>query len=232
MSPKQEALHTLKGGYAKAVLDSIVALKERNGSSPQAIMKYIKAHNPQLFEHKLKLQVKLALRRLLKQNLVEKVKASYKVIDKNHSVKRKTKEAKPKRVAKTVQKKNASQTKTRTTKAKVPNEKKEKAVEPPKAPLKSETTETKSLRHGSSSEGKKSTKIPRKTERRAVPKTTTSSSVEKTITKKNTTSSNKGKLGRAADTNKSKPNQKVAVSKSKTSVTASSKKSTRGTRKA
>jgi hypothetical protein len=73
MSPKKETPHTPKGGYAKAVLDSIVALKERNGSSPQAIIKYVKAHKPQLPEDKLKLQVKLALRRLLKQKLIEKV---------------------------------------------------------------------------------------------------------------------------------------------------------------
>ncbi|GJQ10522.1 hypothetical protein GpartN1_g2313.t1 [Galdieria partita] len=233
MSPKKEVSHTPKGGYAKAVLDSIVALKERSGSSPQAIIKYVKAHNPQLPEDKLKLQVKLALRRLLKQNLVEKVKASYKVVDKNHTSKRKTKEAKPKRRAKIVQKKNVNQTKTRTLKTKVSDEKREKTVEPTKAPLKSETTETKSLRHGSSSEVKKSSKVPKKTEGKATPKTTSTSSVEKRIAKTNTTtSSNKGKLGKTAVSNKSKPSQKAAVTKGKTSVTTSSKKGTRGVRKA
>ncbi|MCJ1368740.1 hypothetical protein MMC16_007886, partial [Acarospora aff. strigata] len=88
-STKKESLN-----YQSLVKEAIVSLKERNGSSPQAIAKYLESSS----EHKDKLPqnfrklLQYQLKRLEKAGKLIKVKASYKLGD---ELKKAPKKAKP-----------------------------------------------------------------------------------------------------------------------------------------
>ena len=61
--------------YEEMIRTAIVALKERGGSSLQAIWKYVVAHN----KGAALVHLKLALKRLAKSGKLVRVKASYKL---------------------------------------------------------------------------------------------------------------------------------------------------------
>ncbi|XP_050703960.1 histone H1-delta-like [Eriocheir sinensis] len=62
--------------YAAMIADAIGALKERSGSSRQAILKYIVAHNKVGDEKKAGVRVKLALRKQVQTGALKQVKGS------------------------------------------------------------------------------------------------------------------------------------------------------------
>ena len=67
--------------YDVMIIRAITALRDRTGSSSQALAKYIIANFDVPEEEMFKRQLKLGLRRALEKNIIEKVKASYKLTD-------------------------------------------------------------------------------------------------------------------------------------------------------
>lgn len=63
------------GGYEAMVSQAIVTLAERNGSSPVAILKAISTDHKDIPEDRLKLQVKMALKRMTAKEKLVKVNA-------------------------------------------------------------------------------------------------------------------------------------------------------------
>ena len=70
------------GGYEALVKEAILALDERKGSSPYAIVKYLDTTYKAIGEEKLKLQVKHSLKRMQDKGVVARVKNSYKLTPK------------------------------------------------------------------------------------------------------------------------------------------------------
>mmetsp|Transcript_22552 Transcript_22552/g.90393 ORF Transcript_22552/g.90393 Transcript_22552/m.90393 type:complete len:143 (-) Transcript_22552:508-936(-) len=82
------------GGYEAMIVKAIAELGERGGSSPIAILKNISKTHADIPEDRLKLQVRMALKRMTQKEKLVKVKASYKLAS---SEKAKTKKAAPKK---------------------------------------------------------------------------------------------------------------------------------------
>merc|ERR1712008_225819 len=76
---KPAAAKPLHAPYAVMIAGAIKALKERGGSSRQAIMKYILANNKIADADKAKVRAKLAIRKLLAAKKIVAVKGSFKL---------------------------------------------------------------------------------------------------------------------------------------------------------
>jgi linker histone H1 and H5 family len=70
---------TPSGGYQRLVSEAVTALKETQGSSMQAISKYVSIQHPDIPGDKLKIQLRLAVKRMLEKETLRKIKASYKL---------------------------------------------------------------------------------------------------------------------------------------------------------
>jgi len=66
--------------YEEMILKAIAHFHERGGSSVSAITKFIEGNYEVSKEH-LKTQIRLGLKRAIEKNLLQKVKASYKISD-------------------------------------------------------------------------------------------------------------------------------------------------------
>jgi len=67
--------------YDVMIIKALTDLKDRNGSSQQALSKYIISNYDVPEEDMFKRQLKLGLRRALEKNIIEKVRASFKLTD-------------------------------------------------------------------------------------------------------------------------------------------------------
>jgi linker histone H1 and H5 family len=67
------------GGYQRLVSEAVEALKETQGSSMQAISKYVSTQHPDIPGDKLRIQLRLAVKRMVEKELLRKIKASYKL---------------------------------------------------------------------------------------------------------------------------------------------------------
>jgi histone H1/5 len=67
------------GGYQRLVSEAVEALKETQGSSMQAISKYVSTQHPNIPGDKLRIQLRLAVKRMVEKELLRKIKASYKL---------------------------------------------------------------------------------------------------------------------------------------------------------
>merc|ERR1739842_108552 len=76
---KKPAAKPLHAPYAVMIAGAIKALKERGGSSRQAILKSVLANNKVADEKKAALQVKLAIRKMLAAKKLVPVKGSFKL---------------------------------------------------------------------------------------------------------------------------------------------------------
>merc|ERR1711997_327989 len=97
--PEPEAIVEVRAAashptYKEMVMKAIAALKDRGGSSPQAIKKYITSAYPALDSTRVNTNLNLALKRLEASGAVTKTKASYKLLQK---VKKPTKKKAPKK---------------------------------------------------------------------------------------------------------------------------------------
>merc|ERR1712121_559475 len=88
--PKKPAVKPAHPPFAVMIAAAIKALKERGGSSRQAILKYVLANNKIADADKAKVRVKLAIRKMLAAKKLIPVKGSFKL----------AKEEKPKKVKK------------------------------------------------------------------------------------------------------------------------------------
>merc|ERR1712142_666065 len=76
---KKPAAKPLHPPYAVMIAAAIKALKERGGSSRQAILKYILANNKVADADKAKVRAKLAIRKMLAAKKLVPVKGSFKL---------------------------------------------------------------------------------------------------------------------------------------------------------
>merc|ERR1711913_263125 len=76
---KKPAAKPLHPPYAVMIASAIKALKERGGSSRQAILKYILANNKIADADKAKVRAKLAIRKMLAAKKLIPVKGSFKL---------------------------------------------------------------------------------------------------------------------------------------------------------
>merc|ERR1712008_567173 len=130
---KKPAVKPAHPPFAVMIAGAIKALKERGGSSRQAILKYVLANNKIANADKAKVSAKLAIRKMLAAKKLVPVKGSFKLVKEEPKPKKKVvKKAKKvvKKKAKKVVKKKVSAKKavkkTVTKKAKKPIAKKEK----------------------------------------------------------------------------------------------------------
>jgi outer membrane biosynthesis protein TonB len=110
--------------YRKYMLEAIRELKERTGSSIPAISKYILTHHKEVQLVLLVVQLRLQLKRMVKEGLLKKAKASFLLTDKAKKGPKKAKKPKTKK-AKKAKKPKAK-------KAKKPKKKTEKKDKKPK----------------------------------------------------------------------------------------------------
>ena len=92
-APKKPAVKPAHPPYAVMIKEAIKALKERGGSSRQAILKYILANYKIADAAKAQVRAKLAIRKMLEAKTIIPVKGSFK-LPKEEKV------AKPKKAAK------------------------------------------------------------------------------------------------------------------------------------
>ena len=78
-APKKPAVKPEHPPYAVMISAAIKALKERGGSSRQAILKYILANNKVADAAKAQVRVKLAIRKMLAAKTILPVKGSFKL---------------------------------------------------------------------------------------------------------------------------------------------------------
>ena len=102
---KPAAAKPLHAPYAVMIAGAIKALKERGGSSRQAIMKYILANNKIADADKAKVRAKLAIRKLLAAKKIVAVKGSFKLAKEEPKPKKKVVKKAKKVVKKKVVKK-------------------------------------------------------------------------------------------------------------------------------
>merc|ERR1712242_214504 len=94
--------------YANMIVAAIKALKDKKGSSRQAILKYVVANNKVADADKAAVRVKLALRKLVAAKKAKKPKAAKKPAAKKAAKPKAKKAAKPKAAKKPAAKKPAA----------------------------------------------------------------------------------------------------------------------------
>ncbi|CAL4202715.1 unnamed protein product, partial [Meganyctiphanes norvegica] len=92
---KKPAAKPLHPPFAVMIVAAIKALKERGGSSRQAIMKFILANNKIADADKAKVRAKLAIRKLLAAKKLVPVKGSFKLAKEEPKPKKAKKAKKP-----------------------------------------------------------------------------------------------------------------------------------------
>ncbi|CAL4113637.1 unnamed protein product, partial [Meganyctiphanes norvegica] len=92
---KKPAAKPLHPPFAVMIVAAIKALKERGGSSRQAILKYIVANNKIADADKAKVRAKLAIRKLLAAKKLVPVKGSFKLAKEEPKPKKAKKVKKP-----------------------------------------------------------------------------------------------------------------------------------------
>jgi len=131
-APKKAAVKPAHPPFAVMIATAIKALKERAGSSRQAILKYVLANNKIANADKAKVSAKLAIRKMLAAKKLIPVKGSFKLAKEEPKPKKKV----VKKAKKVVKKKKPSVKKavkkTVTKKAKKPAAKKPAAKKPTK----------------------------------------------------------------------------------------------------
>mmetsp|Transcript_3812 Transcript_3812/g.11338 ORF Transcript_3812/g.11338 Transcript_3812/m.11338 type:complete len:164 (+) Transcript_3812:287-778(+) len=131
------------GGYEAMVSKAIKELGERGGSSPVAILRAITKDHPEIPEDRLKLQVRMALKRMTQKEKLVKVKASYKL---NGPEKEKKAKAAEKKTAKKTTKPKATIAKKKKATKSAAKAKAPKVSTKKKAAPKAKTTQTRTLR--------------------------------------------------------------------------------------
>mmetsp|Transcript_2458 Transcript_2458/g.4319 ORF Transcript_2458/g.4319 Transcript_2458/m.4319 type:complete len:182 (-) Transcript_2458:1501-2046(-) len=166
------------GGYEGMVGKVILAQKSRSGVSVPVLMKGLHESYDSIPEDKLKVQVRLALKRMLAKDTVAKVKASYKLTDKGKKAlapgapkkavaeKKVAAAAAPKKSEKAVVKKSTKKSATTKKAAAKPVKKATSAAAKPK----------KAITKKSAAAPKKSTAKPKKVGAASKPKKTTKAS--------------------------------------------------------
>ena len=132
-APKKPAVKPAHPPYAVMIAAAIKALKERGGSSRQAILKYILANYKVADAAKAQVRAKLAIRKMLEAKTIIPVKGSFK-LPKEEKVVKPKKAKKP--AAKKPAKKKAAAKKPAAKKAKKPAAKKAKKPAAAKKPAK------------------------------------------------------------------------------------------------
>merc|ERR1739842_177503 len=97
---KKPAAKPLHAPYAVMIAGAIKALKERGGSSRQAILKYVLANNKIADADKAKVRAKLAIRKMLAAKKIVAVKGSFKLVKEAPKPKKKVVKKKAKKVVK------------------------------------------------------------------------------------------------------------------------------------
>lgn len=191
---KAPAASKMPGGlYEKLIVDALSELKELTGSSMPAITKYVSQQNPEIPSDRLKVQLRLATKRMLEKETLRKIKASYKLTPEVSAAIKKEKARKEKAEAdkktkgtagtttKSAKSSTASKTKSKTaaTKAKTT---KAKTTKPKKAITKKTSTKKTAAAPAKKTASKKKTPAKPAPTKKAAPK-------KKTATKKNGDSS-------------------------------------------
>merc|ERR1712042_287710 len=122
---KKPAVKPAHPPYAVMIAAAIKALKERGGSSRQAILKYILANNKVADADKAKVRAKLAIRKMLAAKKLVPVKGSFKLAKEEPKPKKKVVK-RPKKVVKKKKPSAKKAVKKTATKAKKPAAKKAK----------------------------------------------------------------------------------------------------------